>query len=139
MANHRGPGCRRNRRFRRQRGRQVFLDSDVLCGGARCRQPVSIDLIVPVPLSSLRGRSVYARAITYLFELLSIGYIAALVLFLNVYAQLEVPRRWEWLAAITAMGGMGVVSLETGNVAILMNFALLAVALQAAMGKPLFN
>ena len=81
----------------------------------------------------------FTLARSHLFELLSIGYVAALALFLNVYARLDVPRRWEWLAAITAMGGMGVVSLETGNVAILMNFTLLAVALQAAMGQPLFN
>ncbi len=35
------------------------------------------------------------------------------------------------------MGGLGVVSLLSGNVAILINLTVLALALRAAMGKPM--
>jgi hypothetical protein len=80
------------------------------------------------------AKDVFGLARTHLFELMSIGHIAALALFLRAYSRIPTPRRWEWLFAMTAMGGMGVVSLQSGNVAILMNFTLLGVAIGAAMG-----
>lgn len=79
----------------------------------------------------------FTLARSHLFELLSIAYVAALAFFLNTFAQLDMRRRFEWLLAITAMGGLGVVSLLSGNIAILLNLTVLALALQAAMGKPL--
>ena len=63
---------------------------------------------------------------------MSIAYVAAVMFFLVVYSRLTMARRFEWLFAITAMGGMGVVSLKTGNFAIAMNFTLLALVLDAA-------
>jgi hypothetical protein len=72
---------------------------------------------------------------SHLFELMSIAYVGAIVIFLGTFARLNMPRRFEWLLAITAMGGLGVVSLKTGNVAIVMNLALLALLLDAAMGR----
>ncbi|MDO8679746.1 MAG: glycosyltransferase 87 family protein [Acidobacteriota bacterium] len=78
----------------------------------------------------------FTLARSHLFELLSIAYVAAIAFFLAAFAQLNVPRRFEWLFAITAMGGLGVVSLLSGNIAILLNLTVLALALQAAMGKP---
>lgn len=83
------------------------------------------------------AKDLFTLARSHLFELLSIAFVAAAALFLNAFAQLNVPRRFEWLFAITAMGGLGVVSLLSGNVAILMNLTVLALALQAAMGKPI--
>lgn len=77
---------------------------------------------------------VFRLARSHLFELMSIAYAGAIVWFLDRFAQLRMPRRFEWLFAITAMGGLGVVSLKTGNVAIVMNFALLALMLDAAIG-----
>jgi hypothetical protein len=77
----------------------------------------------------------FRLAKSHLFEFVSIGYVAGLVLFLRVYSQLQVPRHFEWLLAITAMGGLGVVSLQSGNVGIVMNLTVLALALQAAMGS----
>lgn len=86
-------------------------------------------LYPPLALDVFRlGRS-------HLFELLSIAYVAALWLLLRAFAQLNMRRRFEWLLAITAMGGLGVVSLQSGNIAIVMNLTVLALALQAAMGK----
>lgn len=76
----------------------------------------------------------FTLARSHLFELLSISYVAALALFASAYAQLPSPRKMLWLAGITAMGGMGVVSLQSGNVAILMNFTLLGVMIHAALG-----
>ena len=73
---------------------------------------------------------------SHLFELLSIACVAALVLFLKAFAAVKMRRPFEWLLAITAMGGLGVVSLQSGNVGIVMNLTVLACALQAAMGKP---
>jgi hypothetical protein len=72
---------------------------------------------------------------SHMFELVSIAYVAALVYFLVAFAQLTMPRRFEWLLAITAMGGLGIVSLQSGNVAIVMNLTVLGLALQAAMGQ----
>ena len=77
----------------------------------------------------------FTLARSHLFELLAIAYVAALALFLGAFAQVNMPRRFEWLFAITAMGGLGVVSLLSGNVAILMNLTVMALVLQAAMGK----
>ena len=77
----------------------------------------------------------FTLARSHLFELLSIAYVAALALFLGAFAQVNMPRRFEWLFAITAMGGLGVVSLLSGNVAILINLTVMALVLQAAMGK----
>ena len=68
---------------------------------------------------------------SHLFELLSIAYVAAAVVFLASFARIHAPRRFEWLFAMTAIGGLGIVSLQSGNVAILMNLGLLAVAYQA--------
>jgi hypothetical protein len=72
---------------------------------------------------------------SHLFELMSIAYVGAIVGFLAAFARLEMPRRLEWFLAITAMGGLGVVSLKTGNVAIVMNFTLLALLIDAATGR----
>jgi hypothetical protein len=74
---------------------------------------------------------------SHLFEAVSIAYVAALVYFLAAFAQLTIPRRFEWLLAITAMGGLGVVSLQSGNIAIVSNLTVLGLALQAAMGQAL--
>jgi hypothetical protein len=78
---------------------------------------------------------IFLLARSHLFELLSIAYVAAVAFFLQAYGRLELPRKFEWLAAITAMGGLGVLSVMTGNVAILMNFTLLALVVRAAMGE----
>lgn len=78
---------------------------------------------------------IFKLARSHLFELMSMAYVGALVAFLLAYSRLNMPRRFEWLAAITAMGGLGVVSLKTGNVAIVMNFTLLALLVHAAMGS----
>lgn len=77
----------------------------------------------------------FRLARSHLFEFVSIAYVAALALFLNAYSQLQVRRQFEWLLAITAMGGLGVVSLQSGNVGIVMNLTVLALAFQAAMGR----
>jgi len=79
------------------------------------------------------AKDLFDLARTHLFELMSIGHVAAMALFLRAYARIPAPRRWEWLFAITAMGGMGVVSLLSGNVALLMNFTLLGVSIGAAL------
>jgi len=79
----------------------------------------------------------FTLARSHLFELFSIVYVAVLAWFLKSFAQLNMPRRFEWLLAITAMGGLGVVSLLSGNIAILMNLTVLALALRAAMGRSL--
>ena len=79
------------------------------------------------------AKDVFGLARTHLFELMSIGHVAAIALFLRAYSRIPTPRRWEWLFAITAMGGMGAVSLQSGNVAILMNFTLLGVMIGAAL------
>ncbi len=76
----------------------------------------------------------FGLARSHLFELMSVAYAGAIVLFLSRFGRLEMPRRFEWLLAVTAMGGLGVVSLKTGNVAIVMNLTLLALLLDAAMG-----
>jgi hypothetical protein len=77
----------------------------------------------------------FSLARSHLFELMSIAYAGAIVFFLRSFAQLGMPRGFEWLLAITAMGGLGVVSLKTGNVAIVMNLTLLALILDAAAGR----
>ena len=97
------------------------------------RSTVSFPFLYP-PFSV----DLFTLARSHLFELLSISYVGAVALFIDAYARVPMARRVEWLFAITAMGGMGVVSLQTGNVALLMNFSLLAVALQAALGRPLY-
>jgi hypothetical protein len=81
------------------------------------------------------AKDLFGLARTHLFELMSIGHVGAIALFLRAYSRIPAPRRWEWLFAITAMGGMGVVSLQSGNVAILMNFTLLGVVIAAALGN----
>ena len=80
----------------------------------------------------------FGLARNHLFELLSISYVAAAVFFIDAFARLPMPRRFLWLFAVTAMGGMGVVSLRSGNVALLMNFTLLGAAIHAALAHPLF-
>lgn len=79
----------------------------------------------------------FTMARSHLFEFISIASVAAAALFLRVFAQTNLPRQFEWLMAITAMGGLGVVSLLAGNVGLPMNLTLLAVALHAAMGTPM--
>ena len=79
----------------------------------------------------------FKMARSHLFEFISIASVAAAAFFLQVFAQIRLPRRFEWLMAITAMGGLGVVSLLVGNVGIPMHLTLLAVALQAALGTPM--
>lgn len=69
---------------------------------------------------------------SHLFELFSIAYVGAIAWFVTAFGSLNAPRRFEWLAAITAMGGLGVVSLLSGNVGVLMNLGLLALLIQAA-------
>ena len=81
------------------------------------------------------AKDLFTLARSHLFEFLSIAYVGAIALFLTAFGQLNMPRRFEWLFAITAMGGLGVVSLLAGNVAILINLTVLALALQAATGK----
>ena len=81
------------------------------------------------------AKDLFTLARSHLFELLSIAYVGASAFFLATVAQLNIPRRFEWLFALTTMGGLGVVSLLSGNVAILINLTVLALALQAAMGK----
>jgi len=78
---------------------------------------------------------VFTLARSHLFELLSIGYVGAGAFFLWSYARLDAPRKYEWLFAATAIGGLGVVSLQSGNLAILMNLALLGVLYVAAGGE----
>src|SRR5688572_13679854 len=75
------------------------------------------------------AKDLFTLARSHLFELLAIVYVGAIAFFLATFAQLTMPRRFEWLFAITAMGGLGVVSLLAGNVAIVMNLAVLALAL----------
>jgi hypothetical protein len=77
---------------------------------------------------------VFTLARSHLFELLTIAYVGAWWLLLWAFARLSAPHRFEWLFAITAMGGLGIVSVQSGNLAILMNLATLALALQAATG-----
>lgn len=77
----------------------------------------------------------FTLARSHLFELFSVGYCAALWLFLDAFARLNVSRRFEWLLAITAMGGLGTVSLLSGNVGVILNLAVLAAALHAARGN----
>ena len=85
------------------------------------------------------AKDLFGLARTHLFELMSIGHVAAIVFFLRAYSGIPAARRWEWLLAIVAMGGMGVVSLQSGNVAILMNFTLLGVAIGAALGRDAYR
>lgn len=77
----------------------------------------------------------FRLARSHLFEFVSIAYVAALALFLRAYSQLQMRRQFEWLLAITAMGGLGVVSLQSGNVGIVMNLTVLALVFEAAMGR----
>lgn len=81
------------------------------------------------------AKQLFTMARSHLFELLSIGYVGAAALFVSTIARLNMPRRFEWVAAATTIGGLGVVSLLSGNVAILLNLTVLAVALQASMGS----
>lgn len=71
---------------------------------------------------------------SHLFELMTIGYVAAAAFFLWSYSQLQAPRKYEWLFAMTAVGGLGIVSIQSGNVAILLNLSLLGLCYQAALG-----
>lgn len=83
------------------------------------------------------AKDLFTAARSHLFELFSIAYVSALWWFLKAFAPLNVARQFEWLLAITAMGGLGTVSLLSGNVGVLMNLTLLAVTFQAAVGTPL--
>lgn len=78
---------------------------------------------------------VFTLARSHLFELMSIGYVAAAAFFLWSYSQLRARRQFEWLFAMTAIGGLGIVSLQSGNLSILLNLGLLGVAYQAALGQ----
>jgi hypothetical protein len=77
----------------------------------------------------------FTLARSHLFEAISILYVAAAMLFLRAFAQLNIPRQFEWLLAICAMGGLGVVSLLSGNVGTIMNLTVLALVFQASMGR----
>ena len=57
---------------------------------------------------------IFKLARSQLFELMSMAYFGALTAFLLAYSRLNMPRRFEWLAAVIAMGGLGVVSTEDG-------------------------
>jgi hypothetical protein len=83
------------------------------------------------------AKQIFTMARSHLFELLSIAYVASAALLVSAVARLRVPRKFEWMAAMTSLGGLGVVSLMSGNVAILLNLTLLAVALQTGLGSPL--
>lgn len=72
---------------------------------------------------------------SHLFELASIAYVGAIAVFLTALARLRIPRRFEWCFAITSMGGLGIVSVQSGNIAIAMNFTLLAMLVHGAMGQ----
>ncbi len=72
---------------------------------------------------------------SHLFELMTIAYVAAAAVFLWSYSQLHIARKFEWLFAMTAVGGLGIVSIQSGNLAILLNFSLLAVLYRAASGS----
>jgi hypothetical protein len=85
------------------------------------------------------AKDLFTLARTHLFELLSIAYVAAAALLLHAFWQMRVERRFEWLLAITAMGGMGVVSIQSGNVAILMNLTVLGLAIGAASGNQTYR
>lgn len=80
---------------------------------------------------------VFTLARSHLFELMSIAYVAAAAFFVWTYSQLRAPRKVEWLFAMTAIGGLGIVSLQSGNLSILLNLGLLGGAYQAAMGQRL--
>lgn len=83
------------------------------------------------------AKQIFTLARSHLFELLSIAYVAAAALLVSAVARVPAPRKFEWVVAMTSLGGLGVVSLMSGNVAILLNLSVLAVALQAGLGSPL--
>lgn len=79
----------------------------------------------------------FTLARSHLFEFLSIALVAAVGLFLRAFASLNGPRQWEWLFAITSMGGLGVVSLLSGNVGNVLNLSVFGTALLAAIRVPM--
>ncbi len=81
------------------------------------------------------AKHIFTLARSHLFEFLSIALVAAVALLLGTFSKLNLPRQWEWLAAVTSMGGLGVVSLLSGNVGNVLNLSVLAIALQAASGS----
>jgi hypothetical protein len=111
-----------------------FWDLTAYVGALDSLNPYRFEIPYPF-LYPPAARDLFLLARSHLFELLSIAYVAALWLLLRAFAQLEMKRRFEWLLAITAMGGLGVTSLLSGNIAVLMNLIVLAFMLQAAMGQ----
>lgn len=83
------------------------------------------------------AKQIFILARSHLFELLSIAYVAAAALVVHAFSRVPATRRFEWLVAMTSLGGLGVVSLMSGNVAILLNLMVLATALHAALGSTL--
>ena len=81
------------------------------------------------------AKQLFVLARTHLFELMSIAHVAAAVLLVRAFSRLNAPRRFEWLAAATSTGGLGVVSMLSGNVGMVLNLAVLAVALEVSLGS----
>jgi hypothetical protein len=115
-------------------GAHYFWDLASYVTALDADNPYQSDAVFPF-LYPPAAADLFTLARSHLFELMSIAYVAAVALFLHALAALDVPRRFEWVCAITSMGGLGVVSLATGNVAIAMNFTLLAAMLHAASGS----
>jgi len=113
---------------------RYFWDLTAYVGALDSLNPYRFEAPYPF-LYPPAARDLFLLARSHLFELLSIAYVAALWWLLRAFAQLTMKRRFEWLLAITAMGGLGVTSLLSGNIAVLMNLTVLALTLQAAMGK----
>lgn len=113
---------------------QYFWDLSVYVASLDSVHPYRYETPYPFLYPPLAA-DLFTLARSHLFELFSIAYVAAIAWFLTAFAALDVSRRFEWLAAITAMGGLGVVSLLSGNVGVLMNLALLAAVIQAAQGS----
>lgn len=68
---------------------------------------------------------------THLFETMLVAYTAATVWFAQEYAQLAIRRRGEVLLAALGLGGLGVVTLKSGNLTGFMHLALLAAVLRS--------
>lgn len=119
---------------RAQEASQYFWDLSSYVTALDAANPYNSDAVFPFLYPPVAA-DIFTLARSHLFELMSMAYVGAVISFLVVYSKLDVPRRFEWLFAITAMGGIGIISLKTGNVAIVMNFTLLALLLDAGMGS----
>lgn len=115
-------------------GALYFWDTASYVTALDAVNPYRSDAVFPF-LYPPSAADIFKLGRSHLFELMAVAYAGAIALFAATYSRLEIPRKLDWLFAITAMGGMGVVSLKSGNVAITMNFTLLALALGAATGQ----